>query len=313
MKKTLLTAAMLMGMALTGLAQTSIKTGDIIRLYDGKAPGSESWTMKEANLGENGMKMLFNVSEPTLEVFMPQQPNGTAMVICPGGAFCMLSYTTEGTMVAEELNKQGITAFVLKYRTQPLTNADGSEPTTPQQYGEALTRIVTEAAQKFAADNGREPSVVENCAQIENEDKAFADADRAIALIRSHAAQWGLDTDKIGIIGFSAGAITSMHQTLYNTPESKPNFSAIIYGGWTEDCKLAEGTGPIYLCSPVNDVFRPDEALNVLSACREAKVPVEYHLFWDSQHGFGAVSTGKNVDKWIPLLTGFMKDVGFLR
>ncbi len=308
---------MLLSVLPCSFAQTSIKTGDIIHLYDGKAPGSENWTHQEFDFGNgvdmDGVQVFFNISDPTIEVFAPEKPNGTAMVVCPGGAFCMLSYSVEGSMVAKELNKYGITAFVLKYRTQPLLDKDGNSPQDPQAFGELMAKVTNGAKAKFASEHGgKEATIVEMCSQIENEDKAFADADKAMTIIREHAADWGLDADRIGIMGFSAGAITSMHQALFNTAESKPNFTAIFYGGWTDDCKLLENTAPIFICSPANDVFMPEEALNVLKACRTAMTPVEYQVFWDCEHGFGALPTDKNVGNWMSQMTGFMKDVNFL-
>ncbi len=100
-------------------------------------------------------------------------------------------------------------------------------------------------------------------------------------------------------MGFSAGAITSMHQTLFNTPETQPNFTGIIYGGWTPDVKVPSGAGPVWLCSPVNDIFHADEPENVYHAWRKAK-------------GFGASKFNKNVDNWLSLMIDFMKDVKFL-
>jgi hypothetical protein len=90
-----------------------------IRLYDGPAPGSESWTHKEQQLGAPGMDQLtFNVVNPSLTVFPaePDKRNGTAVIICPGGAFFFLAMEHEGTAVARALNAKGITCFVLKYR-----------------------------------------------------------------------------------------------------------------------------------------------------------------------------------------------------
>src|SRR6185436_215309 len=100
----------------------------VIPLYDGPAPGSESWTWNEAENDNNGWqtKVVYNVSRPTLTVFTPEagKANGSAVIICPGGAFHALSINSEGFDVAKWLVKRGVTCFVLKYRLAHSLTAD---------------------------------------------------------------------------------------------------------------------------------------------------------------------------------------------
>jgi hypothetical protein len=86
--------------------------------YEGKPAGSENWTWEEANSEENlfNSKVVYNVSRPSITAYVPENPNGTAIVIAPGGAFHTLSIDSEGIDVAKWLNAKGVTAFVLKYR-----------------------------------------------------------------------------------------------------------------------------------------------------------------------------------------------------
>ena len=78
--------------------------GKIVRLYDGPAPGSENWMHSEKESRTNlwNTRVVFNVASPTLTVFPadPAKANGTAVVICPGGAFFGLSIDSEGNDVA---------------------------------------------------------------------------------------------------------------------------------------------------------------------------------------------------------------------
>ncbi len=91
-----------------------------IKLYDGAAPGSENWSWSEKQSDKNPMHqiMVYNVAIPTLTIFPPDPAlaSGTAVIICPGGAFHFLSIDNEGNDVAKWLAKRGITAIVLKYR-----------------------------------------------------------------------------------------------------------------------------------------------------------------------------------------------------
>ena len=86
-----------------------------IALYPGKAPGSETWNWEEKELLVGGMRLVFDVVRPELIAYVPVKPNGTAVIIAPGGAFHALAIDQEGTEVAKWLNAKGVTAFVLKY------------------------------------------------------------------------------------------------------------------------------------------------------------------------------------------------------
>lgn len=316
MRKILLSIALLCGLAATTSGanpQGGLTDGQVIKLYQEKAPGTEKWKHQEVTLSSTSNPITFNVVEPTMKVYLPEKPNGTAMIVCPGGGFCMLSIYTEGELAAQELAKQGITAFVLKYRTSPILTKEGKNPKDAQEFISIYLPLTEVCKQQFKDKHeGKEPTVTEWCSEVPYQEMAFADANQAIKIVRQNAAEWNLDADKIGIMGFSAGAITSMHQTLFNTPETQPNFTGIIYGGWTPDVKVPTGAGPIWLCSPVNDIFHVEEPENVYHAWREAKVPAELHTFWDCNHGFGASKFEKNVDNWMHLMIGFMKDVKFL-
>src|SRR3954463_11818050 len=99
----------------------------VIQLYNGAAPGSESWSWKEGENDNNSFhtKVAYNVTSPSLTVFKPEGNivNGTAIIICPGGGFHTLSINSEGNDVANWLVKKGVTCFVLKYRlVHSLTN-----------------------------------------------------------------------------------------------------------------------------------------------------------------------------------------------
>lgn len=101
------------------LQSFTIKAQEVIPLYPGIAPGSESWTQTEVQyLNDQGQQMVRNVVTPTLTVYKPDpaKSNGTAMIVAPGGGFLFLSWQTEGTEVAEWLASKGVTAFLLKYR-----------------------------------------------------------------------------------------------------------------------------------------------------------------------------------------------------
>src|SRR5688572_5949498 len=92
----------------------------VIPLYSGKAPGSEKWDWQEAEMYSDDWqtRVVYNVSAPTLTAYLPPAATatGTAVVVCPGGAFHALSIDAEGIDVAKWLSSKGVAAFVLRYR-----------------------------------------------------------------------------------------------------------------------------------------------------------------------------------------------------
>ena len=294
-------------------AQIEIPSGSIIRLYDGKAPGSETWNYPEGLVqGPDGQRTLFNITEPTLEYFPAENPSGAAMLVVPGGGFQILSYDGEGTMVAKELNSRGISAFVLKYRTRPMLDEDGKPV---EGFGSVLASLAKETQRTTSVFESerpeKTPGAYDLASRVEYMTNAYADADAAVSYIRSHAKELGIK--KIGVMGFSAGAIVSLHLAQYHGQETRPDFVGVIYGGWNDSFAVPEDGMPMFLCSPVNDVFLPEENLRVFSAWHAKGLPVENHLYYDCQHGFGANETGKAVDGWIEAMYRFMKDVKFVQ
>src|SRR6187551_1474791 len=158
----------------------------VIQLYNGAAPGSENWTWNEAGNDSNlwNTKVAYNVSHPTLTVFEPasKQQGGTAVIICPGGAFHALSINSEGFDVAKWLVKKGVTCFVLKYRL--------------------AHSVTTDPVAEVMAKWGKKEFEDDNKAVIPLE---IADGRASIAYVRKHAAEYNLDVNRIGIMGFSAG------------------------------------------------------------------------------------------------------------
>jgi len=104
----------------------SLHAQQVVQLYNGTAPGSENFTQKEVEYTQFGGRMVCNVVNPSLTVFIPEESkaNGTAVIVAPGGGFRFLTWDNEGTKVAEWLQSQGIAAFVLKYRLVDMGQTD---------------------------------------------------------------------------------------------------------------------------------------------------------------------------------------------
>jgi len=159
----------------------------VIPLYSGAAPGSENWDWEEKEFlagAPMNAKVAYNVVKPTLTVFIPDSPNGTAIIICPGGALRVLNIEHEGSKVAKELNKRGITVFMLKYRLVRTTTED--------PFQEALNSL--KDTSKLKRDNNTLISKLAN-----------DDAMTAITYARKNAAELKIDSSCVGMIGFSGG------------------------------------------------------------------------------------------------------------
>jgi acetyl esterase/lipase len=275
----------------------------VVRLYDGKAPGTESWTQKEIQWESAPFsgKMIRNVTDPTLEVYQPTTPvaNGTAVVVCPGGGYIWLSYSSEGTEVAQWLAQKGITAFVLKYRLNP----------TPEDPAE-FQKFTMEFFKKLMAIMNPDPNAPTSTAATVTFDPAGADGVAAVQYVRQHAGEYGIDPKKVGIMGFSAGAGVTVYTILHSTPENQPNFAAPIYGGWLGDSKVPESAPPLFILAAADDGISnglPD----LYKAWRQAGKSAELHMYSKGGHGFGMAKKGLPVDGWIERLWEWMVVSGF--
>ena len=185
-------------------AQTSIK------LYAGKAPGSETWNWSEQKAANTqGNALLYNIVEPEILVYPApeEKANGTSIVVAPGGAFHIISIENEGINVANWLNDRGITAFVLKYRLVKML--------TDNPFKELMTLM---------GDFKKLDSI--NAPVVE---MAKNDGIEAMKYVRGHAKELKIDPNKIGFMGFSAGGTVTMSVMLSAPQEWKPNFIAPIY------------------------------------------------------------------------------------
>lgn len=166
-----------------------------IRLWPGKAPGTENWTLPETvTTSPNGDRTVSNVSDPTLTVFLPDPATatGAAVVLAPGGALRVLGIDGNGTHIARWLNAKGIAAFVLKYRTRQQDG--GGMPMGPRGGGPGGPR------QELDIHNANANPAPDDAALTEVLQMAVADAQEAFKLIRGNAVQWKVDPTRVGIM-----------------------------------------------------------------------------------------------------------------
>jgi dienelactone hydrolase len=306
---------------------------EVIKLWNGPAPGSEKWTHKETTINYHSPQWnednvaMFNIVEPTLTVFLPtvDKATGTAVIVCPGGGFTALSWDTEGPNVARKLAEKGIAAFVLKYRVgysggtyeevnSIAQSSYGGQKRTPEV--QALATKNAEFSQAMSADWGTRDTASLAISQqvartLGNIIKMSADdGRRAIEYVRENAGKYKVSPDKIGIMGFSAGGMLSLEVAFKHTEKNKPNFIGIMYGamGFTG---IPKDPMPMFMASSQNEATGGAAALYA-SWCT-AKVKAEIHSFTGASHGFGYRNNGAPENIWVDLFYNFLKETDFIK
>lgn len=292
---------------LLSFISVSANSQQVIRLYEGKAPGSENWTQKESEFTHPLLKGLLirNVTDPTLTVFEPEIPNGTAVIVCPGGGFHWLAYETEGTQVAEWLTARGITAFVLKYR---LVNT-GPTIADFEKAFQSLMGTISAAHESTRNSSETVPAFSEEMYQVMA--LSTADGIQAMEYVRQNAAEYSVDPNKIGMIGFSAGSGVELEVIMNGDPASMPNFAGHIYGGDTRGRKIPKNAPPLFILSAADDDIAASNP-DLFKQWREAGIPAELHIYSKGGHSFGMTKQGLPVDSWIERFGDWLRGQGFL-
>lgn len=257
-------------------------------------PAPETW------FRQWGDPMARNISTATLTPFLPKkgQANGAAVIVAPGGGFRWLSMGNEGWEVAQALADKGIAAFVLKYRLFPT-------PESLDAFKETMNRTFAAATPPSGTSNEATRSTPPRM-DLTNQ---LQDAEAAYEMIVKRAAEWGVDTARLGMIGFSAGAGLTMHATL-NSKSMKLHFIGPIYGGM----------GPVEVpknAPPMFNVIATDDFLfrgqfGVIDSWFKAGRPVEFHLYQNGGHGFGLGNPNRTSNRWFDAFIHWLDVNGFL-
>ena len=256
-----------------------------IPLWPNGAPGFESRRTEPVVAKDY---WIANIHNPTVTVYLPpkEKATGAAVVICPGGGHRLLVFNAEGDEPARFLASLGVVAFALKYRL-------GREEGSPY------------SIEKHAREDGR----------------------RAMRLVRSRAKEWNIDPERIGLMGFSAGGEVVSMVAFGNTDgeahaadavdriSSRPNFLIMIYPGPLGIPDVVPPTAPpafllasddVQCCSP--------PVIKLLQRYREARIPVEAHIYTQGSHGFNMGNRSKlfSIKGWPQRLADWLADNRFL-
>ena len=275
----------------------------VLPLWPGAVPGDYGTIGPErvrapSEAPTKDAKWITNVKNPKLSLFRPgKEKNGVAIVICPGGGYWNLAWDLEGEEVAAWLNTIGVTGFVLKYRVP--RRAD--QPERLPAPGPLL------------------------------------DAQRAVSLVRNRAAEWGIDTNRIGILGFSAGGHLAVATATHfdrrgyepideiDKASCRPDFAVAVYPGYYIEqqpagveinreslapyIRIPKETPPIFLVHATDDpVAGAENCVVMYLALKRANVPAELHVYAQGGHGFGVRKSSLSCSTWTDRCVAWLQD-----
>jgi len=280
----------------------------VIELWPGKVPDEENAKIgpekvvmspkldkKQVEVTES-TRMVTNVTKPTITIYRPakDKDTGTAMLICPGGGYWNLFWELEGEEVAAWLNTMGVTGIILKYRVPRRPDEVKGEP-------------------------ARRP---------------LQDAQRAVSLVRGKAREWGIDPERIGMIGFSAGGhlaiatATSFEKRTYPDQDEidkiscRPNFAILLYSGYLKakdkdglapGLRIPAGTPPVFLAHGGADIISdPEHSVTMYVALKRAGIPAELHVYATAAHDFGVRKSDHPCSTWTQSCERWLRRQGFL-
>ncbi|MEJ6009828.1 SUMF1/EgtB/PvdO family nonheme iron enzyme [Novosphingobium aquae] len=299
-------AAALALVALPAMAKPRVLPAELV--WPNGVPGGAEPVKEESNAVD-----VWNVTTPSYQAFLPPKGkgNGAAMIIAPGGGFRLLSMA-KSQKVAEWFVERGVAAFVLKYRL--VTRLPGETPEAQRDRLNATMR---------SEDRGT---------------RAAEDGIQALRLIRARAGQYGIDPQRIGVVGFSAGGHVAGMMALASEPE-RPNLVGLIYGmpfltpppplppanlpwppGTPKEPWLRPAATPAPGALPPHFMVVAQDDTAVGNGFRDyyealyvAGYRPEAHIYEKGGHGFVLKKQGLTSDYWIDEFYWWIEARGFLK
>jgi len=268
---------------------TPVQT-DAIVLGTGPLPGAKN---QESWHHQYGSAFARNVTVATLTPYLPDpaKANGTAVIVAPGGGFMTLSMENEGSDVAKALAAHGVAAFVLKYRLHQ----------TPADLG----AFAQSMAAMFSAAGAPKSPPPTGAAAFGSLEPQLADSGAAFALVRKNAAQWHVDPNRVGMVGFSAGAMLTL-ATAMSRPDAHPAFIGLIYGPMTA-LQVPADAPPLFDAVAADDPIFGNAGFGIIESWKAAKRPVEFHYFEQGGHGFGMYPKPTTSTGWFDEFVRWMR------
>lgn len=261
----------------------SMYAQQVMALYPDAVPNTRATSMQEdKSLPANGMYS--RVLIPTLEVYLPEKEkaSGTAIILCPGGGYSVIVYQGEGITNARELAKNGITAFVLKYRL-PNDSAQADKSIAPLQDAQQAIRLVRERAGEWGIDVTKVGIM------------GFSAGGHLAATAATHYNKSYIENDENTSLRpdfqILVYPVISMQDSLTHADSrrkllgSHPAKEQVDF--YSNELQVDKNTPPAYLTHSADDVtVDVDNSIVYFEKLRHNKVPVEMHIYPKGGHGF---------------------------
>jgi acetyl esterase/lipase len=250
-------------------------------LYDGPAPGSESWTQPRTEVARNGNVSVYNTSQPVYELHLPrpERASGAAVVMLPGGGLRALGTGASLQDEVDALLAEGVAVLVLEYRTlqfAPQQLQRLTAPPPPPAPGSAPSRFP-----RMEIVNGNANPAAGDARMDEVLRLATDDAQAALRLLHENAAAWHIDPDRIGVMGTSAGGGVAFGTLLDRaaSAEEQPDFLVSIFGPSLQDVTAWEGAPPLFMAVEAEHGAVTDGLIEVFRIWNQAYQPAELLIF----------------------------------
>lgn len=268
----------------------SIDAQKVVRLWDGNPPVSNEIEGEEV-VGE-GRSWINNVSVPELEIYLPEKSKATGMavVVCPGGGYGGLAYDHEGLMVVRWLNKEGIAAFILKYR---MPNRHKNVPLDDAQQA---IRYVREQADKYGVD----PSKIGIC--------GFSAGGHLASTASTHFATTGTSTrPDFSMLFYPVITMTELTHGGSRNNLLGENPSKTDIHIFSNEKQVNVNTPPtILLLSDDDKVVLPENSIWYYEALKRNDVPATMYIFPTGGHGWGFHDTYEYHSQMTDLLSKWL-------
>lgn len=266
----------------------------VIKLWPAGAPEKPGFKMdpekEQPKKDANDVKRVTNVTDPTITIYKAEKPNGTAVVVCPGGGYNILAIEHEGTQVCEYLNTLGVTAVLLKYRVPRRDNENPSA--APLQDAQRAIGIV----RKRAADFGIKPDRIGILGFSAGGNLCI------LAALHPHEKTYPQDPALDG--------------------DSAPNFAIPVYPAYIveekdpfklrSDMKVTKDSPPICLIHAHDDKLTAGASALLYLEYKRLNLPAELHIYTKGGHGFGMRKSGNPVNDWHIRCGEWMRSMGWL-
>jgi len=282
-----------------------------IRLWNGAAPGSEKLSFSEIvteRSKESGIqdRAITHILHPTVTAFVPARPNGTALLIMPGGAYARVTFDKEGADIARAVNAWGVTAFVLKYRLPGEGHA--SRENVPLQDAQRAMRLIRAHAKEWHLDASRIGALGMSAGGnlAANLGTQF---NKVTYAPRDATDQFSARPDFLGLLY----PVISMTDALTHAQSRKlllgsDTPSPALIQAFSAELHVTGNTPPAFLACANDDASVPPEnSVAFYTALHETGIPAEFHVFPHSGHGFGIRKATGSASRWPELFMTWME------